>query len=356
MVDLAFYSRMVAKGTTLNLHRFRLLKIFISALLLLSVAGTVGFHFIEGWSWFDSFYMVVITLSTIGYQEVHPLSHAGRVFNVVIIIAGVSLVFLMIGALTQALLEFELIKLFGKRRMERDIASLRDHYIVCGAGRVGHSVAHELARKPCPFVVIETTEASVAALDPKWLALVGDAASEKTLRDAGIDHAAGLVAATTTDATNIYIVLTARSLNPRLKIIARASEEAAEKHLKTAGADIVISPYAAAGHRIAQSFLRPHLLDFLDITSDRSGNFQMLIEEIRIMPNSSLAGSTVGSSGIHHNFGIMILAIRHADGNTRFNPEAHEPIGAGDFLIAMGETAQLARLESVAATAARMRT
>jgi voltage-gated potassium channel len=262
----------------------------------------------------------------------------------------------MIGALTQALLEFELVKLFGKRRMERDIASLRDHYIICGAGRVGHSVANELARKPCPFVVIETTEASVAALDPKWLALVGDAASEKTLRDAGIDRAAGLVAATTTDATNIYIVLTARGLNPRLKIIARASEEAAEKHLKTAGADIVISPYAAAGHRIAQSFLRPHLLDFLDITSDRSGNFQMLIEEIRIMPNSSLAGTTVGSSGIHHNFGIMILAIRHADGNTRFNPEAHEPIGADDFLIAMGETAQLAKLESLAAAAARMRT
>ena len=199
------------------------------------MTGTVGFHFIEGWSWFDSFYMVVITLSTIGYQEIHPLSHAGRVFNVVIITAGVSLVFLMIGALTQALLEFELIKVFGKRRMERDIASLRDHYIICGAGRVGHSVAHELARKPCPFVVIETTEASAAALDPKWLALVGDAASEKTLRDAGIDRAAGLVAATTTDATNIYIVLTARSLNPQLKIIARASEEAAEKHLKTAG-------------------------------------------------------------------------------------------------------------------------
>ncbi|HEV8493486.1 MAG TPA: potassium channel family protein, partial [Candidatus Angelobacter sp.] len=261
------------------------------ALLLLSAAGTVGFHFIEGWSWFDSFYMVVITMSTIGYQEVHPLSHAGRVFNVVIITAGVSLVFLMIGAATQALLEFELVKVFGKRRMERDIASLTDHYIICGAGRVGHSVAHELSRKPCPFVIIENAEESIAALDSKWLVLVGDAASEKTLREAGIDHAAGLVAATTTDATNIYTVLTARSLNPRLKIIARASEVAAEKHLKTAGADIVISPYAAAGHRIAQSFLRPNLLDFLDITSDRSGSFQMLIEEIRIGSKSALAGA-----------------------------------------------------------------
>jgi voltage-gated potassium channel len=312
----------------------------------------VGFHFIEGWSWFDSLYMVIITLSTIGYQEVHPLSQSGREFNIVLIVAGVALVFLMIGALTQALLEFELVKVFGKRRMEREVANLKDHYIICGAGRVGNSVAHELARKPCPFVIVEAAEKSIADLDPKWLVLVGDAASEKTLRQAGIDRAAGLVAATTTDATNIYIVLTARSLNPRLKIVARASEEAAEKHLKTAGADIVISPYAAAGHRIAQNFLRPHLLDFLDIAGDRSGTFQMLIEEIRITPQSSLAGTTVGSSGIHHNFGVMILAIRHADGNTRFNPEAPESIQGGDCLIAMGEPVQLAKLETLAAQAA----
>jgi voltage-gated potassium channel len=316
----------------------------------------VGFHFIEGWGWFDSFYMVIITLSTIGYQEVHPLSHAGRVFNVVLITSGVALVFLMIGALTQALLEFELVKVFGRRRMERDIASLKGHYIICGAGRVGNSVARELAHKPCPFVIVESDDKSAADLDSKWLALIGDAASEKTLRDAGIERAAGLVAATTTDATNIYIVLTARGLNPQLKIIARASEERAEKHLKTAGADVVISPYAAAGHRIAQSFLRPHLLDFLDITSDRSGTHQMLIEEIKIAPESPLAGTTVGSSGIHHKFGIMILAIRHADGNTRFNPEAPEPIQGNDHLIAMGETPQLAKLESLAAQAAPLRT
>lgn len=337
------------------MQKFRPLKIVLFALIALTAAGTVGFHFIEHWGWFDSFYMVMITLSTVGYQEVHPLSFAGRVFCIVLIVSGVALVFLMIGAATQALLEFELFKVFGKRRMERDIASLRDHYIICGAGRVGHSVAYELAGKPCPFIVIESTEASAALLDPRWLVVVGDAASEKALREAGVDRAAGLVAATTTDATNIYIVLTARSLNPRLKIIARASEEAAEKHLKTAGADIVISPYAAAGHRIAQSFLRPNLLDFLDITSDRSGTFQMLIEEVRIAPKSSLVGATVGSSGIHHNFGIMILAIRHADGSARFNPEANEVIGAEDCLIAMGETVQLARLETLAASPSALR-
>jgi voltage-gated potassium channel len=334
-------------------QKFRPLKIVLVALIALTAAGTAGFHYIEHWGWFDSFYMVVITLSTVGYQEVHPLSFAGRIFCIALIVSGVALVFLMIGAATQALLEFELFKVFGKRRMERDIASLKGHYIICGAGRVGHSVAHELSRKPCPFIIVESDEKSAADLEPKWLALVGDAASEKTLRDAGIERAAGLVAATTTDATNIYIVLTARGLNPVLKIIARATEERAERHLRTAGADIVISPYAAAGHRIAQSFLRPHLLDFLDITSDRSGANQMLIEEIRISPESPLAGMTVGSSGIHHKFGIMILAIRHADGNTRFNPEAPEPIQGNDHLIAMGATPQLTKLETLAGAAVR---
>jgi voltage-gated potassium channel len=336
------------------MKKFRLLKIVTSALLLLTAAGTAGFHYIEHWSWFDSFYMVVITLSTIGYQEVHELSHAGRVFNTVLIITGVALVFLMIGALTQALLEFELVKVFGRRRMEREVANLKNHYIICGAGRVGNSVARELGRKPCPFVVVENDEKSAAELDPKWLVLMGDAASEKILRDAGVDRAIGLVAATTTDATNIYIVLTARSLNPRLKIIARASEERAEKHLKTAGADVVISPYAAAGHRIAQSFLRPNVLDFLDITTAGSGTLEMIIEEIRVGEGSPLAQTTVGGSGIHHQFGIMILAIRRKDGGTRFNPTAQEPIHAGDYLIAMGEPAQLATLETLAAQAAAL--
>ena len=321
----------------------------VSVLLVLIAVGTVGFHYIEHWSWFDSFYMVVITISTIGYAEVHTLSRAGRAFNIFLIAAGVGTVFLMIGALTQALLEFELGKFFGQRRMQREVAGLKNHYIVCGAGRVGTSVARELAGKPCPFVIIDSDEKSVAELDPKWLVLTGDAASERVLRGAGIDHALGLVAATTTDAANIYIVLTARSLNPSLKIIARASEERAQKHLKTAGADVVISPYAAAGHRIAQSFLRPKVLDFLDIATSHTSALEMIIEEILISQESALAHATVGSSGIHHQFGIMILAIRRADGETRFNPNAQDTIRAGDYLIAMGEPAQLAKLETLAA-------
>ncbi|MBZ5524614.1 MAG: potassium channel protein [Acidobacteriia bacterium] len=327
------------------MKRLPALQVLSGGVVLLTVTGTVGFHYIEHWSWFDSLYMVVITFSTVGYGEVHPLSHAGRVFNLALIMAGVALVFLMIGALTQALLEFELTRVFGKRKMEREIANLKDHFIICGAGRVGNSVALELARKPCPFVIIESNEKGLADLDPKWLALLGDAASDKMLRAAGIERARGLVAAATTDATNIYIVLTAKSIQPGLKIIARASEERAEKHLKTAGADIVISPYAAAGHRIAQSFLRPNVVDFLDIATAHAGKLEMVIEEIQIGANSELTAKTVGTSGIHHELGIMILAIRRRDGEILFNPRAGDPIRAGDFLIAMGEPVQLARLE-----------
>lgn len=321
-------------------------------MVILTIVGTAGFHYIEGWTWFDSFYMVVITVTTVGYGEIHPLSPAGRVFNIGLIMAGVALVLLMAGALTQALLEFELGRYFGRRKMDRDIANLSDHYIICGAGRVGASVAMELSRKPCSFVIIENNEKALADLDPRWLALVGDAASEKVLKAAGIERARGLVAAATTDATNIYIVLTAKTIRPDLKIVARASEERAEKHLKTAGAAFVISPYAAAGHRIAQSFLRPNVLDFLDIATDHSGMREMVIEEIRVAGNSSLTTKTVGTSGIHHELGIMILAIRRPDGQIIFNPRAADMIRAGDFLIAMGEPQQLAKLEVVAQNSA----
>ena len=209
------------------LHNLRLIGI---ALALVIIAGTAGFHFIEGWSWFDGFYMVVTTLTTIGYQETHPLSHAGRVFNICVIATGVSLVFLGIGALTQALLEFELRIFFGRRKMEREIDRLTDHYIICGAGRVGRSAGRELARRPVQFVIVENNDAKAARYSQDWLVLVGDATKEQTLREAHIERARGLVAATTTDATNLYIILTARGLNPKLKIIARARRREASAH------------------------------------------------------------------------------------------------------------------------------
>jgi voltage-gated potassium channel len=336
---------MNVKGGMRSVRNLRMVGL---ALLGVMLIGTAGFHFIEGWSWFDGFYMVITTLTTIGYQELHPLSHAGRIFNVFVIITGVALVFLAIGALTQALLEFELQSFFGRRRMERDISRLSDHYIICGAGRVGRSAARELARKPVPFVIIEQNEAKAARYHNDWLTIVGDATQEQTLRDVRIERARGLVAATTTDATNLYIVLTARGLNPKLRILARASEEDAEKHLITAGADSVVSPYLFAGQRIAQSFLRPHVVSFLDTATTHLG-MDLEIGQITVTGNSPFAGGTVESSRIRQERGVIILAIKRGD-DMHFNPAPDALIQAGDFLIAMGEPSQLRQLEQMAAT------
>ena len=325
------------------LHNLRLI---IIALALVILAGTAGFHFIEGWSWFDGLYMVVTTLTTIGYQETHPLSHAGRVFNLCVIVMGVSLVFLGIGALTQALLEFELRSFFGRRKMEREIDRLTGHYIICGAGRVGRSAARELARRPVPFVVIDHNEAKAARYAQDWLLLLGDATKEQTLREAHIERARGLVAATTTDATNLYIILTARELNPKLKIIARASEEDAEKHLLKAGADFIVSPYSFAGQRIAQTFLRPHVVSFLDTATTHLG-MDLEIGEISVGPGSGFAGKTIETSRIRQERGVIVLAIKRGQG-MRFNPSPDDRIEAGDFLIAMGEPSQLRQVEQMA--------
>ena len=321
-----------------------------AALALLTAAGTIGFHFLEGWTYFDGFYMVLTTFTTIGYGEVHPLSHAGRWFNVFLIVCGVSLMFLLIGTLTQALLEFELRSFFGRRRMERGISRLKDHYIICGAGRVGRSVARELARKPAPFVIVENNEAKIVKCSSEgWLIVAGDATQEDVLRAAQIERASGLVAATTTDADNVYIVLTARGLNPQLKIIARASEEYGEKHLLTAGANAVVSPYNFAGHRIAQAFLRPHVLDFIDSATVHLG-MDLEIAEIPVPSHSRFAGQSLSASKMRHDLGVIVLAIKRGN-DMHVNPASHDVMCGGDCLIVMGEPAAVRKLEQeVAAT------
>jgi voltage-gated potassium channel len=330
------------------LRALRHLRRVFVAIVTLALIGVTGFHVIEGWTWFDSLYMVLTTFTTIGYQEVHPLSFHGRVFNIFMIVAGVSLLFLLIGVLTQALLEFELRDFFGKRRMERDITQLKGHYIICGAGRVGRSVARELAHKPAPFVIIDSNLEKMQKFnDEQWLMIIGDATQEAALKQARIEHAAGLVAATTTDATNIYIVLTARGLNPKLKIIARASEEYAEKHLKSVGADTVISPYHFAGHRIAQTFLRPHVLDFLDSATVQLG-VPLEIAQVHIGEGSVYIGQTLAASKVRHDPGIIVLAIKRGD-QMRVNPSKDDVMYADDYLIAMGEPPKLRQLEERAA-------
>src|SRR5271166_3321707 len=327
------------------------LKILFFALMALMLVGVAGFHFLEGWPWFDGFYMVLTTITTIGYGELHPLSPAGRIFNTFIIITGVGLVLLFFGGATQALLEFELQSVFGRRRMDREISRLSEHLIICGAGRVGRSVARqlarELARKPLPFVIVDNDQAKLARYSAKgWLTLVGDATQAQVLREVHIESARGLVAATTTDATNIYIILTARSLNPKLNIIARASEEDAEKHLFTAGADRVVSPYRFAGYRIAQTFIRPNVVDFFDTAMNQQRPLE--IEEVKVGKGAPLAGQTLEASRIRQELGVIVLAIKGEHSAMRFNPPPDEVIHEGDHLIAMGDPEGLRQLEDSA--------
>lgn len=330
------------------MNAFRHTRRLLVVLVLVIFIGMGGFHYIEKWSWFDSFYMVVTTFTTIGYQEVHPLSQTGRVFNVFLILVGVGIVFTIIGTLTQALLEFEFNQVFGRRKMEREISKLKGHYIICGAGRVGRAVARELARKPAPFVIIEGNEAKAAKYCSELLTIIGDATLEETLKQARIDDAVGLVAATTTDATNTFIIMTARSLNSKMKIIARVSEEQAEKHMRTAGADSVISPYSFAGYRIAHSFLRPNVMDFMEVALDQNKELALEIEEVVVDSKSAVSNKTVRDSNIRQELDIIVLAIKHPDSPMMFNPSPDAVIHGGDKLVVMGQPERLRELEELA--------
>lgn len=325
-------------------------RIRLALLLLATVVatGTVGFHYIEGWSWLDGLYMTVITMTTVGYGETHPLSDLGKVFNTFLIIMAVMAGGFLVATFTQAMLEFEFGKFLGRRRMEREIAKLNNHYIICGAGRVGRTVAREFRARKVPFVIVETQAGRVQwAMDENIPVIVGSATSEEVLQHAHIEQARGLVAAVSSDADNLYIVLTARGMKPDLKIIARASEEEAIPKIKRAGASQVVSPYQFLGRRIAQVLMRPHVLDFID-TAFGGDRLDMQIEQVRVGEKSTLAGKTLAACGIRQKTGVMVLALKGEDGKLNFNPEPDAVINPGDHLIAVGSADHLQRLESLA--------
>lgn len=316
-------------------------------LCLVTLVGTAGFHFIEGWTWFDGYYMTITTMSTVGYGEIHPLSQTGRLFNTFLILAAVLAGGFTIATFTQALLEFEFGKAFGRRRMERELAKLSGHYIVCGAGRVGRTVVRELRAHGQSCVIIEKdSQRAEWALDEKIPVVVGNASSDDNLHKAKIGVARGFVAAVSSDAENLYIVLTARSLRPDLKIIARASEEEATSKLLRAGASQVLSPYYFVGHRIAQLFLRPNVLDFID-TAFGTERLDIEIGEVRVLAHSPLIGKTLADAAIRQQAGVMVLGVKPADGAMTFNPPPDARIRAGDCLIVIGGDAQLKKLEEV---------
>ncbi len=324
--------------------------ILVVVLGLLGV-GTVGFHVVEGFSWFEAFYATLMSVSTTGANPLNQLSPQGRAFNAIVILLGVGVVGFAIGTLTKAMIEFELGSFFGRRRMEKDVSKLKDHIIICGAGRVGRRLALEVAGRHVPIVIVENDPQRAQWAQTEGIpVVVGDASKEAVLRQARIEHARGLASAVTSDAQNVYIVLTARGLAPNLTIVARASEEDAESKLRTAGASAVISPYAYAGERMARTLTRPNVQRFLDLTLSAlsGGGLDLQIEEVMVAGGCKLSGLSLGEAEMRQRLGIIILAIRRHNGEIHFNPGPEDRISPGDYLIAMGDSEKLKQLETLA--------
>jgi voltage-gated potassium channel len=311
------------------------------------VVGTVGFEVIEGYSWFDSFYMTLTMITTVGDEGARRFSHAGRVFNSFLILFGVSAMFLAVGAMTQTIIELELQDRYGQRRKRRMIEKLNDHFIVCGFGRVGRNACYEFQQANAPFVVIDRNEQRVAkAASAGMLAIAADATQDENLRQAGVLGAKGLIAALPSDAENLFIILSAKTLNPRLTIVTRVSEEEAGEKLRRAGADTVLTPYTMAGRQLADALLRPHVVEFLDFARSNIGS-KITMEQVSVASKGELSGQSLGQLSELRKSGVIVLAIRTQRGETIFNPPAEVEISAGDFLIVMGERSSLQKLEEI---------
>jgi voltage-gated potassium channel len=334
------------------MHRIKRRLLLIAAAIAGNLLiGTVGFTLIDHYPPFDAFYMTLTTMTTVGYAELHPLSHAGRVFNSFLIFFGVSTIFVAIGAMTQTIVELELGDAFGKRRNKRMIQKLKDHYIICGFGRVGRGAADELRRAGVPMVVVDVRpERAELAMIDGMLALAADSTHDETLRQAGVERARGLVAALSTDADNLFVLLSAKALNPNIYVATRAAEEGAEAKMRRAGADAVFAPYAITGHRLAQSLLRPHVVQFLDFTTMASGvGTDIEIEQVRVAETSEVVSKTIREMQIRRDVGVIVMAVSKRDGHMLFNPPADTAVEGGDFLIVMGRPEDLRTLEHLLA-------
>ncbi len=300
--------------------------------------------FIEGWNFLDSIYMTIITLSTVGYGEVHNIGPGGRIFTILLILFGVSIVAYIVGLVVETLVESEIRSIFGRRKLGKKIKSLKNHYIICGYGRIGRIICKELMRKSIPFIVIEKDEQVRQQLEQDELFYLDfDATQEEALIEAGIERAKGLVAVVSSDPENVYISLTARGLNPRLYILSRAEDEGTERKLLQAGANKVILPYMIGGRRMAQAIIRPTVSDFFE-SAIHDHSFELNIEEIIVEENSHLNNLTLVDSGIRQEMDIIIIGIKQKDGNMIFNPSSQTKIQSGDILIAMGREKDLERL------------
>ena len=308
--------------------------------------GTLGYMVVEGWGFLDALYMTIITLTTVGYREVHDLSPGGIIFTIVLLVGGVGTVFYALTKGAQVILEIELNQIFRRKRLDKLIRGLRGHYIICGYGRMGKIIAKELADEGASLVVVEKRPGEREEFEG-ILVVKGDATRDEILKEAGIERAKGLISVLSTDAENLFVVLSARGLNPGLLIVARAIEDGSEQKLLRAGATKVVSPYHIGGLRMAHTVLKPTVVDFLEFAT-KSGNIELQMEEIQIQESSALIGLTLEECGIGRDLGVIIVAIKQTTGDTRFNPTFRSRVAAGDTLIALGERSGLKAVEEMA--------
>jgi len=317
---------------------------------VLVLVGTLGYWILEEptYSLFDSLYMTVTTLSTVGYGEVHPLSTRGRVFTIFLILGGVFTLFYTAAELLRFILMGELRELLGKQFMARSLAELRNHLIVCGYGRMGRFVCQEFSKQGMAFVIIDLHAESLQGFNlPHGLPLVGDATSDDVLREAGVERAKSLITVLASDADNLYITMSARLLNENVFIVARAEAEPAEPKLLRAGANRVVSPYAIGGSKMAHAVLRPAVVEFIELAT-RTEYLDLQIEETKIETGSPLAGTTLQASRLRRDLGVIIVAIKKAEGPMQYNPPGDAVMSVGDVLIALGHRQQLDQLDQLA--------
>lgn len=317
------------------------------ALAVAVLFGTVGFHLVEGWSLADSLYVTVQTLTTVGYGDLPPHSARGRAFAVLVMLVGAGGVALAVSTIVQSIVQLELVSTFGQRRLSRRMSKLRDHYIICGSGRVGSHLVRDLQRDKLPFVVIEKDQQRASEFSQRGVSvLVSDATLDESLREAGVEHAKGLAACLPDDADNLYVVLTARDLNPKLHIVARAAEEEAEAKLLRAGANHVVAPTIIGGHRMAVALTRPAVGEFFEaVVTNKLG---LGFEQVEVDAESSLIGKQLGSTPILSELDVVIVGIRRREGEILFNPAGEVIIEERDLLIAIGRAESLIKLNQLA--------